>query len=227
MPCATAMIVDDDEMLLDALPATLQLKFPHLSVESFDSVQMASARLKAQRFSVILTDLIMPRGDGFEILGEAQRHQPQTPVIAMTGCCDEHTAQTAFSRGAFDLLWKPLDRDDLIHVLRCALSTYGLRDLIDRQTVRIRRLDQLIERTRRSAATSGPRFAAVLQRTQMIEEQSLRRLMSNVEALTKHLACRQTHLGMLRERLASRLDKAHARATARLVETADDHYRFG
>jgi FixJ family two-component response regulator len=227
MPCTTVMIVDDDEMLLEALPATLQLKFPHLTVESFDSVQMALARLKAQRFSVILTDLVMPRGDGFEILGEAQRHQPQTPVIAMTGRCDGQTAQAAFSRGAFDLLWKPLDRDDLIHVLRCALSTYRLRDLIDRQTMRIRRLTQLIERTQRSAASSGPRFAAVLMRTQMIEEQSLRRLMSNVEALTKHLEVRQKYLGMLRERLASRLDKAHARATGRLVETADDYYRFG
>jgi len=49
MPCAIAMIVDDDEMLLDILPATLQFRFPHLSVKSFDSVQMASARLEAQR----------------------------------------------------------------------------------------------------------------------------------------------------------------------------------
>ena len=79
---ATAMIIDDDETLLDVLPATLHLKFPHLTVETFNSVEMASARLQGEPFSVILADLTMPRRDGLQVICEAKALQPSTPVIA-------------------------------------------------------------------------------------------------------------------------------------------------
>ena len=227
MPCWTAMIIDDDETLLDALPATLQLRFPHLSVETFHSVSMASNRLRAQRFSMIMTDLVMPHSDGFEILGQAKACQPLTPVIAITGRCDDFTARMAFEKGAFDLLWKPLDRDDLIQVVRCALTTYRLRDMVDRQADRIRRLTQLIERAQQRLTPSNPRVAGVHDRRRRIQESSLQYMMGSVEMLSKYLAVREDQLGTMRQRLGSRLDQAHTRAMGRLAEVARDQARFG
>ena len=227
MPCCTAMILDDDETLLDALPATLQLKFPYLSVETFHSVPMASNRLKAQRFSLIMTDLVMPHSDGFEILGQAKAYRPLTPVVAMTGRCDGHTARMAFEKGAFDLLWKPLDRDDLMQVVRCALATYHLRDMVDRQAARIRRLTHLIDRAQQPLNSSDPRVADVLARRRRIQKSSLQRMMGNVEMLSKYLAVREDQLTTMRQRLASRLDQAHTRAMGRLADIAGDQARFG
>jgi FixJ family two-component response regulator len=221
------MILDDDETLLDALPATLQLRFPYLSVETFHSVSMASNRLKAQRFSMIMTDLVMPHSDGFEILGQAKACQPLTPVIAMTGRCDEPTARMAFDKGAFDLLWKPLDRDDLMQVVRCALTTYQLRDMVDRQAVRIRRLSHLIERAQHCPRSSDSRFGAISDRSRRIQVSSLQRMSRNVEMLSKYLTVREDKLGTMRQRLGSRLDQAQARAMGRLAEVARDQARFG
>jgi len=218
MPCCTALILDDDEAFLDALPAALQFKFPHLSVETVRSVHMASTRLKAQRFNVIMADLVMPRANGFEIFGQAQLHQPMTPVIAMTGRYDEATGRTAFSKGAFDLLWKPLDRDDLMRVLRCALDTYGLRDLIERQRARIRRLNHLIEQTRQCMKSSHPQLGAISDRTRKIEEATAQRILRNVDLLTRYRTAREDHLKRLRQGLASQLDAAHTRAEHRLAE---------
>jgi len=227
MPCCTALIVDDDEAFLDALPAALQLKFPHLSVETVHSVHVASTRLEAQRFNVIMADLVMPRADGVEIFGQAQLHQPMTPVIAMTGRCDEATGRTAFSKGAFDLLWKPLDRDDLMRVLRCALDTYALRDLIDRQHARIRRLNHLIEQTRQCMKSSHPQLGGIRDRRRKVEESTVQCMLRNVDVLTKYRTVREDDLRRLRQRLSSRLDAAQTRAEHRLAEVGVPKPRFG
>jgi FixJ family two-component response regulator len=139
----------------------------------------------------------------------------------MTGRCDEVTARTAFAKGAFDLLWKPLDREDLIQAVRCALATYRLRDLIDRHTAKIRRVSQLIERAHlavQHVESSNPQFAVALDRQRRLEKRTLHCLMGNVQALTNCLTVREDHLRTLRERLASRLEHAHTRAMGRLAE---------
>jgi DNA-binding NtrC family response regulator len=213
---STAMIIDDDETLLDVLPATLHLKFPHLAVETFNSVDMASARLKGEPFSVILADLTMPRRDGLQVICEAKAYQPSTPVIAMTGRWDEAIGRTALAKGAYDLLWKPLDREELVGVLQCALMTYRLRNLIDRQNLRVLRLHDLILKTTQKNDPSHLQFAALLSRVRKIQQQSLDRITVNIEVVTKVLRLREHQLQVLREQLAGQLDMARTRANGRV-----------
>ena len=213
---STAMIIDDDEALLDVLPATLRLRFPRLAVEIFNSVDMASARLKGEPFNVIMADLTMPRRDGMQVICEAKTYQPSTPVIAMSGRWDERVGRTALSMGAYDLLWKPLDREELVGVLRCAMTTYRLRGLIDRQNLRVLRLHDLILATTQRNNPCNLRFTAVLSRVQSIQQQSLHRITENIEALTKILRFREHQLQWLREQLSGQLDTARTRADGRL-----------
>ena len=67
------------------------------------------ARLKEERFDLILTDIRMPEVNGFEILAAARMHAPGTPVIAMSGSAEIPDAVRAMHAGARDFLIKPFE----------------------------------------------------------------------------------------------------------------------
>jgi len=67
------------------------------------------ARLRQERFDLILTDIRMPGFNGFEILAAARTHAPGTPVIAMSGSAEIPDAVRAMHAGARDFLIKPFE----------------------------------------------------------------------------------------------------------------------
>jgi DNA-binding NtrC family response regulator len=67
------------------------------------------ARLRQERFDLILTDIRMPGVNGFEILAAARTHAPGTPVIAMSGSAEIPDAVKAMHAGARDFLIKPFE----------------------------------------------------------------------------------------------------------------------
>src|SRR5437762_9223216 len=67
------------------------------------------ARLRQERFDLILTDIRMPGVNGFEILSAARTHAPGTPVIAMSGSAEIPDAVKAMHAGARDFLIKPFE----------------------------------------------------------------------------------------------------------------------
>ncbi|HVS12368.1 MAG TPA: sigma-54 dependent transcriptional regulator [Thermoanaerobaculia bacterium] len=77
---------------------------------------VASARglLERQPFSLVLTDLKLPDGDGLEVLRASRAAQPRTPVVVMTAFGSVASAVEAMKRGAADFLEKPVEIDELI-----------------------------------------------------------------------------------------------------------------
>ena len=72
-----------------------------------------AARIRQERFDLILTDIRMPGIDGFEIIATAHQYAPQTPVIAMSGNAEIPDAVRAIHAGARDFLIKPFDSSTL------------------------------------------------------------------------------------------------------------------
>jgi DNA-binding NtrC family response regulator len=135
----TALLVDDDPTTLAALPDLLSCRLPGLRVETTTDVVDAIARLDIQRYSVVLTDLRMPRMDGLTFLQEVKRRQVQTPVVLMTGISDATLAALAIEAGAFDFLPKPLDRDDLATTIQLAVTVSRLLRDMEASQQRLRR----------------------------------------------------------------------------------------
>jgi DNA-binding NtrC family response regulator len=69
----------------------------------------AQARLRQDKFDLIITDIRMPEVNGFEILAAARAYAPSTPVIAMSGSAEIPDAVRAMHAGARDFLIKPFD----------------------------------------------------------------------------------------------------------------------
>ena len=134
------LVVDDERRQRDILQMILE-------AEGYETAAAANGRSalaasSAEPFDVVLTDLKMPDVDGLELLRELTARSAAPCVILMTAHGSIDTAVEAMRRGAFDYLTKPLEKDDLLLVLRRAMERTHL--------VRENRMlhDQLRERFR-------------------------------------------------------------------------------
>ena len=98
------LVVDDDDVIRETLDELLSANY---SCQTADTAEEALAKLEAQRFDVVLTDISMPGLNGMELLKRVVEKYPGTPVIIISGHSDQDHAQSLISRGAFDYLLKP------------------------------------------------------------------------------------------------------------------------
>ena len=98
---ADILVVDDDDVIRETLCELLSAKYPA------DTAEEALAKLEAQRFDVVITDISMPGLSGKELLNRVVQTYPGTPVIIISGLSDQEQAQSLIGLGAFDYLLKP------------------------------------------------------------------------------------------------------------------------
>ena len=113
------LLVEDKDNLRSALRQTLEAE--GLGVEEAKDGHGAIERLRSGRFSMVLTDLRLPRADGHEVLRAAVQSDPEMPVILMTAYGTIRDAVDAMREGAYDYLEKPVDSDHLLALVRRAL----------------------------------------------------------------------------------------------------------
>ena len=101
---AEILVVDDDALIRNTLSELLSHE--HLC-QTAETAEIALAKLEAQTFDVVLTDISMPGLSGLELLGHVLQKYPETPVIIISGISDQDHAQGLIKLGAFDYLLKP------------------------------------------------------------------------------------------------------------------------
>ena len=85
----TVLIVEDAELCRDTLEIAL-LKLPNLAVQAVNSAEEALQCLAANEVCALVTDLRLPRMDGFELI-EAVRSEPKRsslPILVISGDSD-------------------------------------------------------------------------------------------------------------------------------------------
>jgi DNA-binding NtrC family response regulator len=117
---ADILVVEDKESLRTMLRRTLEPR--GYTVEEAADAYEARRRLQAARFLVVLTDLRLPAGSGFDVLQAAREADAQTPVIVMTAFGTVEEAVRAMKEGAADFLTKPVDTDHLLLLLERAMD---------------------------------------------------------------------------------------------------------
>ncbi len=115
----TALIIDDEPDLLSLLSISLR-RMGIASVKASD-VRSACRKLAEQTFDLCLTDLRLPDGSGLDIVKFVQKHQSDTPIAVITAFGDPKTAVKALKSGAFDYISKPIELDELEHIVETAL----------------------------------------------------------------------------------------------------------
>jgi DNA-binding NtrC family response regulator len=117
---ARFLVVDDERHQRDILRMILEGEGYEVTVAG--NARQALDEARGGPFDVVLTDLKMPDQSGIELLTEIQKSQPGVCVVLMTAHGSIDSAVEAMRRGAFDYLTKPLERDELLLVLKRALE---------------------------------------------------------------------------------------------------------
>ncbi len=112
------MMVDDDKELLEIYDKIFKLN--GFDVISCENGEKALAALAKNQISVVISDIIMPKMSGIELLREIKKRNPQTEVIMLTAEGSISGAVEAVKEGAFSYLVKPAEVDDLISNIKKA-----------------------------------------------------------------------------------------------------------
>jgi DNA-binding NtrC family response regulator len=102
------LVVDDDDTIRDTLYELLSEEY---LCQTAETAEKAFAKLDADFYDVVLTDISMPGLSGLELLGHVRQKFPNTPVIMISGIGDQDHAQDLIKLGAFDFLLKPFSLD--------------------------------------------------------------------------------------------------------------------
>jgi DNA-binding NtrC family response regulator len=113
------LLVDDDETIRDTL---YELLSENYICQTAETAEKALARLEADEYDVVLTDISMPGLSGLELLGHVRQKYPDTPVIIISGIGDQEHAQGLIKIGAFDFLLKPFSLDGVEKSVRRAVE---------------------------------------------------------------------------------------------------------
>ena len=108
----------DKILLIDDDRSALALISRMISALGYECVAVRDPReglelLKADRFAVVITDLVMPEIDGLEVLKQSLRIHKNLQVILITSMSELAPAVEAIKSGAADYIQKPLNKDQI------------------------------------------------------------------------------------------------------------------
>jgi DNA-binding NtrC family response regulator len=120
MSTTRILIVDDELVVRDSLARWFESE--DFEVVTAPTATDALDRIAHDRFDLALVDIKMPGVDGIELQQRLRQADPDLPVIIMTGYASVETAVKALKNGAYDYITKPFDPDELVHLVRNAVS---------------------------------------------------------------------------------------------------------
>jgi two-component system nitrogen regulation response regulator NtrX len=123
---AHILIIDDDANTLASLARAFRLAGHEAAV--CDNAARALELAKAERFDLILSDVVMPGRDGISLLEDFKSIGLATPVVMMSGQASIEMAVKATRLGASDFLEKPISSEKLLLTVENALRLKHLEE---------------------------------------------------------------------------------------------------
>ncbi len=117
---ARILIVDDDTSFGLMIEGFLKRKdFDTAYVSSFSK---ASDIIQSSQFDLVLTDYRLDNGTGLDLIPIIKQQNSKTPVVLITAYSDIRIAVNAIKLGAFEYIAKPVNPDELLHVIKRGIS---------------------------------------------------------------------------------------------------------
>ncbi len=116
----TLLLVDDDRHVLSSMADWLREQ--GYTTDTAVSCAEAIAAIERKSYDLVLADIRLGDGDGFDVLAHCRKNCPDTAVIMITGYGTVESAVEAIRLGAFDFLTKPLIDEELAMAIERALN---------------------------------------------------------------------------------------------------------
>ena len=183
---AMLLVADDDPAVRQSLERTLTRE--GYSVVLAPDGQAALDRLRQGGIDLLLSDLKMPGLTGLELLKQAREAAPDVDVILLTAFGTVEEAVRAMKDGAIDFLTKPLQRAQLVRVIRQALER---RSLIQQNRALQQRLDDLLREGKAIGVSHA--FKQMMTLVEQVADSSASVLIQGESGTGKELAARAIH----------------------------------
>ncbi len=114
------LIVDDEASVRDAL--SKWFKFDGYRVDIAEDANAALRKLQDSSWDIVFLDIKMPGMDGLELQNRIKQIDKNIITIMITAYASVDTSIQALKEGAFDYVVKPVDPDDMSHLIRNAVD---------------------------------------------------------------------------------------------------------
>jgi DNA-binding NtrC family response regulator len=114
------LVVDDEKTVCDSIKKILSRK--GYEVDNTLNADDAVQKIKENTYDLVITDLMMPKISGMELLQMVKEHYPELEVVVVTGYASIDTAVEATKLGAADYLPKPFTPQELTDITKKALE---------------------------------------------------------------------------------------------------------
>jgi DNA-binding NtrC family response regulator len=177
------LIIDDEKAIRKTLTEIL-------SFEGYDIVEAADGeeglkQFKEKAYDVVLCDIKMPKLDGMEFLQKATEHNPDVPIIMISGHGNIETAVEAVKKGAYDFIQKPPDLNRLLITIRNAKERNSL-------VTETKTLKRKVSRVQEMIGTSAP-IQRIKDTIEKVAPTEARVLITGENGVGKELVARWIH----------------------------------
>jgi len=180
------LIVDDELSVRDSLG-----KWFHeegYEIGTAENANEALTRMAEGRWDAALVDIKMRGTDGIELQRRMHEIDPDLMVIIMTGYASVETAVTALKNGAYDYVTKPLDPDEIAHLVKKALA----HKRTEQENVRLRETVAEVARPEEMAGQSAA-MAKVFDAIETVGPTDATVLITGESGTGKELVARAIH----------------------------------
>jgi len=114
------MLIDDEEGLCRMMEAVLIDS--GYAVQAFTRSFEAVEAFRPEQWDLVVSDIKMPGMDGLEVLERIKEKSPAVPVIMITAYATVEMSIQALRKGAYDMLTKPFEPEELLYRVKNALK---------------------------------------------------------------------------------------------------------
>lgn len=123
------LLLDDEQDLLDLYKDVLSQTASQPEIHTANTGARAIALLESEPFTMLISDLRMPKMDGLQVLSIVRRKFPQIRIVVMTAVVDEQYRSRAYAMG-IDLFWeKPRTSEEIALFRDCVESLLGQQEV--------------------------------------------------------------------------------------------------
>lgn len=181
------LLVEDDPSLSLAIKIFLNRQKLYEVFVAHD-IESAQKELETHKFDLVLTDIKMPGGSGYDLFLQIKQNTPSTIVILMTGYATVEQAIQAIKNGAFEFLVKPFKITALENVLN---SAFEENENIEKQKIQLSAKTHLQEN--KNFITKNPNMQALIQNLQKVAKSKATILLQGESGTGKEILANMIH----------------------------------
>ncbi|MBI9012958.1 MAG: HD domain-containing protein [Clostridiales bacterium] len=142
------LVIDDEKMITDTLSTLIEMVLDYEVITMNDpELLLNSDLLEKESFDMVISDFMMPKIDGIDVLKAIKKIQPNAIPILLTGYSDKNNAIKSINEvGLYYYLEKPWDNDQLITIIKNGIEKKQLKEQVDKNFVIIKKRNEEITR---------------------------------------------------------------------------------